>query len=158
MDNINENNYLILKRFCGDEKYPVVNAEWYISKGDGTWDDPYMLCLEIEFGKGIEMQEDTAEWYTGEPGWEVYFPTLNLKEEDLGAGFTLEIEKPDEHAEAYFLYEDRQPTFDNKVEVLKVEENRLLIHLTAKTKDVNYYDVSKPMNVLDVMTWVEKQD
>ena len=58
MQNKNENNFLILKRFCGNEKYTVKNPEWYIGKGDGTWDDPDMLCLEIEFGKAVEIKYD----------------------------------------------------------------------------------------------------
>lgn len=158
MQNKNENNFLILKRFCGNEKYTVKNPEWYIGKGDGTWDDPDMLCLEIEFGKAVEKHEDTA-WYEGEPGWEIYFTTLQLTEKDLQPGFSMELEneEEEEEEEAWFLYADRQPTYDNKVEVLDVNGDNLLLHVTAKTQDVNYYDGSKPLNELDVTAWFTKQ-
>ena len=137
MQNKNENNFLILKRFCGNEKYTVKNPEWYI-------------------GKAVEKHGDTA-WYEGEPSWEIYFTTLQLTEKDLQPGFSMELENEEEEEEAWFLYADRQPTYDNKVEVLDVNGDNLLLHVTAKTQDVNYYDGSKPLNELDVTAWFTKQ-
>ena len=47
-----DENVLYLTRFCGVERYPVETAKWYIIEGDGTEDDPDMLCLEMDFGMG----------------------------------------------------------------------------------------------------------
>ena len=45
----------------------------------------------------------------------------------------------------------------DKVEVLEVDRNRLLLRVTGKTMDVNFYDGSKPMNELEVVAWFRKQ-
>ncbi len=153
----NEDKYLTLKRFCGDEKYPVANAEWYIMEGDGTWDDPDTLCLEMEFGEGVELHEDT-ENLGAEPSWEISFPALSVTETDLQVGFTMEMDNEDEEEEANFYYCEHQPTYENKVEVLEVDGDCLLLHLVAKTEDVNFYDGSKPKNELDVTAWFVKQE
>lgn len=153
----NENNFLTLKRFCGDEKYPIESAEWYIMDGDGTWDDPYTLCLEMQFEAGIELHEDT-ETLGAEPSWEISFPALKLAEEDLQVGFMMEMDNDDEEEEANFYYCEHQPTLKNKMEILEIKDDSLLIHLTGKTEDVNYYDGSKPKNELDVTAWFVKQD
>ena len=55
-------------------------------------------------------------------------------------------------------YCEHQPTVENKVEVLEVKGNSLLLRITAKTIDVNFYDGSKPMNELEVVAWFSKQD
>lgn len=73
---------LLLARFCGEEKYPVLNAEWKILDGDGTWDDPSILWLEMEFGHGINLHDDTAS-LNAKPHWELSFSALSLKKEDL---------------------------------------------------------------------------
>ena len=151
-----DNNYLTLKRFCGEEKYPVESANWYIIEGDGTWDDPYMLCLEMEFSEGEELHEDT-ENLEAEPSWEISFSSLKLTEEDLKAGFKMELENEDDE-DSLFYYCEHQPTFENKMEILEVKGDSLLIHITGKTTDVNFYDGSKPMNELDIIVWFEKED
>lgn len=157
MANKNEGKFLNLIRFCGVEKYPIECAEWYILEGDGTWDDPYTLCLEMEFGAGEELHEDT-ENLGAEPSWEISFPALKLKQKDLQAGYTMEMANEDEDVEANFYYCEHQPTVENKVEVLEVKGNSLLLRVTAKTMDVNFYDGSKPMNELEVTAWFSKQE
>jgi len=155
MENNNEGKYLSLKRFCGEEKYPVESAEWYILKGDGTWDDPCTLCLEMTFAAGEELHEDTIG-LDAMPSWEVSFPALELTKKDLQIGFAMNIDNEDE--EANFYYCEHQPTTENKVEVLEVKGNDLLLRITAKTMDVNYYDGSKPMNELEVIAWFSNED
>lgn len=157
MANKNEGNFLKLKRFCGDEKYPIDFAEWYILEGDGTWDDPYTLCLEMGFAEGVELHEDTKK-LNANPSWDISFPALKLKKKDLQAGFIMEFVNEDEDEEANFYYSEHQPTIENKVEVLEVKGNNLLLHITGKTMDVNFYDGSKPMNELEVIAWFSKQD
>lgn len=153
----NEGKYLMLKRFCGEEKYPVECTEWYILEGDGTWDDPYTFCLEMAFATGEELHEDTKE-LEAEPSWEISFPALKLRKKDLQTGFIMDFANEDEDEEANFYYCEHQPTIDNKVEVLEVKGNSLLLRVTAKTMDVNFYDGSKPMNELEVIAWFSKQD
>ncbi len=94
MKSTNETNYLVLKRFCGEEKYPVETAKWYILEGDGTWDDPSTLWLELTFGKGINLHEDTIE-LGAEPTWEVPFSDLELTQAHLKSGFTMIMENED---------------------------------------------------------------
>ncbi len=151
------NTNLILKRFCGEERYPILNAEWYIMEGDGTWDDPDTLCLEMEFGEGDELHEDTAE-LQAEPSWEISFPALQLKVEDLQEGLVLEMANEEEEEEANFYYSEHQPTYDNRVEVLEVDGDRLLLRVTALTEDVNFYDGTKPKNEIDVTAWFRLQE
>lgn len=156
MENKNEESILNLKRFCGEEKYPIDCAEWYILEGDGTWDDPYTLCLEMSFGIGEGLHEDTFN-LNAKPFWNISFPALNIKNTDLQTGFVMSMDNEDEDEDAYFYYCEHQPTVENKVEVLEVQENNMLLHVTAKTMDVNFYDGSKPMNELDVIAWFGKK-
>ncbi len=157
MKNKNEGRFLTLKRFCGEEKYPIRSAEWYIMEGDGTWDDPYTLCLEMDFGEGVDLHEDTKT-LKAEPSWEVSFPALKLSRWKLLPGFTMKLENEEEDEEAIFYYCEHQPTICNKVKVLRVWGNSLLLHITAKTEDVNFYDGSKPKNELELTAWFTKQE
>ncbi len=157
MVNKNEGKYLNLKRFCGEEKYPVECAEWSILEGDGTWDDPYDFCLEMTFGAGDELHEDTKV-LEAKPFWKISFPALTLNKKDFQTGFVINMDNEDEDADALFYYCEHQPTIENKVKVLDVKGNNLLLQVTAKTMDVNFYDGSKPMNELKVIAWFSKQD
>ena len=84
-----EENVLYLTRFCGMERYPVETATWNIIEGDGTEDAPDMLCLEIDFGMGDGLHEDTA-YLEAEPSWEVNFYSLKIPADSLEPGFCLE--------------------------------------------------------------------
>ena len=64
-------------------------ATWNIIEGDGTEDAPDMLCLEIDFGMGDGLHEDTA-YLEAEPSWEVNFYSLKIPADSLEPGFCLE--------------------------------------------------------------------
>ena len=56
---------LTIKRFCGEEYYPLDSASWSI------WDGR-VFCVEMNFGEGTGLHEDTA-YLAQEPLWELYF-------------------------------------------------------------------------------------
>lgn len=51
---MDELNTLILKRFCGEEYYPIESARWSI------W-DAETFCVEMWFEEGRNLHEDTEE-------------------------------------------------------------------------------------------------
>lgn len=143
-------NEFTLARFCGEESYPVKAATWCILEGDGTWDDPYSLWLEIECGPGNKLHEDT-ESLGAEPNLDISFYALTLKDEDIKKGFTLAFENEENDSGALLYYCEHQPTRKNRMKVLERDGDQLLIQLTAETTDVNYYDGSKPENKIDIL-------
>lgn len=143
-------NTLILERFCGEESYPVKSAEWYILDGDGTWDDPYSLWLEVKCGAGEKLSEDTKS-LAAEPNLDISFDALHLKNEEIKAGLVMENENEEDESTALMYYCDHQPTRKNRMEVLERDGDSLVIKITAKTTDVNYYDGSKPDNKIEVV-------
>lgn len=52
-----------------------------------------------------------------------------------------------------FYYCSHEGSDSNQVEILAVEDDRLLIRLRGETMDVNYYDGSKPATVISAETW-----
>ena len=52
-----------------------------------------MLCLEIDFGMGDGLHEDTA-YLEAEPSWEVNFYSLKIPADSLEPGFCLEQPNP----------------------------------------------------------------
>lgn len=142
---------LMLKRFCGEEAYPIKKAVWDILEGDGTWDDPYSLWLEIECDAGESLNEDTIN-LDAKPNLDISFHALTLKDEDIKPGFILTFENEEEESEALLYYCDHQPTKNNRMEILERTGDTLLVKLTAETMDVNYYDGSKPDNKIELTT------
>ena len=151
-----EDNILYLTRFCGEEQYPVERAIWYIIAGDGTEDDPDMLCLEMQFGVGSNLHEDTSR-LKAKPAWEVNFYSLQIPVSSLCPGFCLEQPNKREDIAGNLYYADHQPTTDNKMEIVAADGERLKIKLTGITEDVNYYDGSKPKNTLQLVAWFDKK-
>ena len=141
-------NKLILKRFCGEEYYPVQSASWSI------WRDR-TFCVEMWFTEGENLHEDT-EYLEQEPGWELYFDVPSITEESLQPGFVLE-QKDIIEDETHFYYCEHLPTFDNRLEILDREEDRLLLKVTGTCCDVNYYDGSKGNNELEITLWIDKE-
>ena len=145
-------NILYLNRFCGIEQYPVETAVWHIIEGDGTEDDPDMLCLEMAFDAGNNLHEDTS-CLEARPRWEINFyaaePFVNI----LRSGLVLEQPNQEEDVDGNLYYVEHQPTTENKMEIIAVEGKRLKIRLTGVTEDVNNYDGSKPKNSLQLTAW-----
>ena len=71
-------NELIIKRFCGEEIYPLINSKWYLIR-DTLW-------IDLAFGKGTLLHEDT-EYLEEEPTWELSFKIDG--EDELKPMFTI---------------------------------------------------------------------
>ncbi len=147
MDN-NFLNTLILKRFCGDEHYPLQSAVWSI------WDGR-VFGVEMYFDEGTDLHEDT-EYLAQEPSWELYFNVPGMKEEDVSKGLILE-EKDNREDETHFYYCEHLTTENNRLEVLNRDEDRILARITGECCDVNYYDGSKGNNTLEITVWIDKE-
>lgn len=150
-----EGEFLTLTRFCGVEKYPIESARSFMWGGNATRTIRPSLNLEMEFETGFGKQEDTQESKPQFVSWEIAFRAPKLEETDLQPGFVMEFPNAEEEESAYFYYDEWQPTVDNKVEVLEVKEDRLLLHVTARVKDVVFRDDSKPMTEIDVVAWFD---
>lgn len=145
---MDELNTLILKRFCGEEYYPIASARWSI------W-DAETFCVEMWFEEGRNLHEDTEE-LAESPGWELYFSIPPMKEEDVKAGMVLE-EKDNKPDETHFYYCEHLTTLNNHLEVLDRDGDRLLLRITGECCDVNYYDGSKGNNFLEITAWIDKE-
>jgi hypothetical protein len=146
-------SFMKLSRFCGEELYPIVEAKWYIHKDE----DGNELWLEIYADYGTVLSEDT-ESLSAEPHWELTYCAENLSEKDLTAGFKIEIPDGDEDVTnnvSNFYYCEYEPTRNNTIEILDVNENKLLLRITGEVTDINYYDGSKPDNKITVETWFD---
>ena len=136
---------LILKRFCGEEYYPLESASWSI------WKDH--LLVEMNFTAGENLHEDT-EYLEQEPSWELCFTLEN--EKLLVPGLVLE-NKDNEENETNFYYCEHNLTYDNRLEILDREDDRLLLKITGICCDVNYYDGSKGNDSLEITLWIDQE-
>lgn len=142
---------LVLERFCGRETYPVITGTWNIFHDEGV--DTPTLCIQLRAGAGIELQEDTKV-LRAEPSWEINFVSNTLNEASLQTGAKFSV--PQGYDEALggfvtnFYYCSHEATDDNVIEILAVEGSTLLVRLSGKTTDVNFYDGSRPPTRLSV--------
>ena len=127
--NHNMLNTLILKRFCGDEYYPIESARWSI------WEKT-TFCVEIGFKEGTNLQEDT-EYLAQKPLWELYFNIPPTDEAEVKPGMLLE-EKDNCEDETHFYYCEHFPTLNPRLEVLDRDGDRLLFRITGECCDVNF--------------------
>lgn len=151
-----ELNTLFLERFCGTEQYLVESATWYVIDGDGTEDDPDMLCIAIEFKHGTNLHDDTKT-LNANPSWEINFYSLTPVIDLLKENQTFVQPNETEDIDGNLYYAAHQPTINNVMQILEVNGNKLKVKLSAETEDINYYDGSKPKNTLQLITWLEKQ-
>ena len=146
---------LTLTRFCGIEKYPIESARSFMWGGNADGTIRPSLNLRMKFETGFGKQEDTQESKPQFVSWKISFEAPKLEKTDMQPGFVMEFPNVEEEESAYFDYDDWQPTVDNRVEVLEVEEDRLFLHVTAKVRDVVFHDDSKPMTEIDVVGWFD---
>lgn len=139
---------LILKRFCGEEYYPLETAAWSVYSNT-------TFCVEMQFAEGTNLHEDTAE-LDEMPGWELYFNIPPMTEEDIRPGMSLE-DKDCREDETHFYYCEHLPTANSHLEVLDRKDDRILVRITAECCDVNYYDGSKGNNGLEITAWIDKE-
>ena len=149
---------LKLKRYCGDEFFPITKAAWHISVDDELGNE---LWLEIETDYGIILHKEFEAGYDPEsyiqPKWELYYcEKINLQESHLKVGFRGEIPLGLEDREfTNFYYYEHGPTDKNIIEVLERKGDRLHISVTGEVEDVAFYDGSKPKTKLSVEAWFD---
>lgn len=148
---MSEQPLLVLQRFCGRETYPIVSATWNIFHDEGL--DMRTLCIQLRAGAGIELQEDTRV-LRAEPSWELNYVSNELNESSVKSGAKFSVPQGyDEALGGYvtnFYYCSHEATDDNLIEILAVEGSTLLVRLTGRTTDVNFYDGSRPPTRLSV--------
>ncbi len=149
-------NVLYLTRFCGVEQYPIQAAAWHLIAGDGTEDDPDTLCLDITCKAGNSLHEDTAQ-LEAEPIWSICFQSVHIPVSALQPGFCLEQPNPRGDTDGNLYYTEHQPTTDNRMEIIEADGARLKIRLNGITQDVNFYDGSKPQNILQLTAWFDRE-
>ena len=138
-------NTLIIKRFCGEECYPLQNGTWSIDDNE--------LSIEMNFGPGTNLHEDTA-YLEEEPGWNLYFDTTNVTNESVKSGLILNEANEDE---TYIYYCECMSTFENHLEILERKGDDILVKVTGECCDINYYDGSKGNDILEVTAWISKE-
>lgn len=138
-------NTLVIRRFCGEEYYPLQNGTWSIDNGK--------FSVEMDFGPGTNLHEDTAD-LDEEPNWNLYFDTTNIINESVKSGLILNEANEDE---TYLYYGECISTFKNYLEILERKDDSILIKVTGKCCDVNYYDGSKGNDTLEITTWINKE-
>jgi hypothetical protein len=146
---------MLLKRFNGDELYPIARAEWnlYYDHEDRHWN----LWISLDTDFAVSQREDTVG-LSGQPKWEVNWIEDSLTVENLIPGFKREIpngyvDLPGITRYTNFYYCSHEDTDDNLIEVLAVEGEKLKIRVEGTTIDVNHYDDSKPRTKIIVETW-----
>lgn len=146
---------MVLKRFNGDELYPIARAEWnlYEDSEYGHWN----LWISIVADFAVSQQEDTVT-LNGQPKWEVNWIAARMAISDLIPGFRREIpngyvDRRDVIRHTNFYYTSHEETDDNIIEIVAVDGDRLKIRLQGTTIDVNHYDGSKPRTKITVETW-----
>jgi hypothetical protein len=142
-------NRLVLHRFNGDEIYPIKSAEMFaIATPTGA-----TLWFEVSADRNaVKRCEDTAEMRRA-PSAEVAVDLSELDADDLvGRSFSIPGTKTDDEdsCRSLFYYCEHEPLRKNKITVVSQEGDRFWLKWTAVTKDVNYYDGSKPPTKVEI--------
>lgn len=145
---------LYLDRFCGREIYPITKATWNLYFDDKL--GMMNLCLHLECGRGTILHNEAGN-PEAEPWWEVNVIEKDLAINSLVSGTKLSVpldydQNRSGHVTNFYYYE-HEGSDNNTVEIVAVEEGRLLIEMVGETSDVDYYDGSKPPTRLSVRTW-----
>ncbi len=144
---------LILNRFCGREVYPICKATWNLYSDDRL--GMANLFLSIEAERGTVLHDDTRV-LCASPWWEVNIVERELTRSALIPGSTFRVPSDDDTRGGYlttFYYCRHESSDSNVVQILDVDGERLSISITGKTRDVNFYDGSKPPTVLSAEGW-----
>jgi hypothetical protein len=149
-----QTNSLKLIRFCGDEYFPIVKANWFIKKAN----DAVELWFDIETTEGTTVCEDTKS-FKATPFWQLVYIAKKLDKNDLKIGFKVKIpngwDEDRDDTVTNFYYFEHQETDNNLIEILGTDGEKLYVRITGETQDVDYYDGSKPKNKIIVETWFE---
>jgi hypothetical protein len=139
----------VLHRFNGDEVYRFNFAIIHqFATADGV-----TLVFEVRGDRNaIARCEDTADAGMA-PKAEVDVALRKFDPADLvGKKFSVPGTKTDEEDSAHslFYYFEHEPLRKNKITVISKSGNLYWVRWTAVTKDVNYYDGSKPLAKIEI--------
>jgi len=148
--------YLYMNRFCGLEKYRIDSATWNLHDYEGRPN----LCIYLGSKEAIQQAEDTAELFQ-RLNWELNIVEDSVSEAALKPGF--ECNRPNAYEESQggwitnFYFVSHEGTHTNRVRILEAKGDELLIELSGKVLDVNFYDGSKPDSTLSAVAWFSKR-
>lgn len=146
---------MALKRFSGNEFYPIAKAEWNLYHSPEN--ETSVLWIKIAADFAVSQQEDTLP-LNAQPTWEIALIENNLIKTDLIPGFRREIpagyvDTKDAIRLANFYYCSHEDSNDNVIEINAADGDTLKIRLSGTTSDVNFYDDSKSSTSITVETW-----
>lgn len=143
-------NVIILKRFNGEEIYPLKKATIMALK---SFFGGITLWFDVE-AKAIPLQTcpDTAGQGmrpSASVGIDLDMPTLHAAEL-VGQELQMAGTKTDDEdsAKALLYYCEHQPLRNNVFKILSRKKDIFHVQWTATTCDVNYYDGSKPLTTV----------
>jgi hypothetical protein len=139
----------VLHRFNGDEVYHFKSAVmWAYTTERGV-----TLWFEVEADpEKAQRCEDTAEMGMS-PNAEVGIDLPELySDEIVGQEFSIPGTKTDREDSCMSLlyYCEHEPLRQNRIKVVSRADDRFWLKWTAVTKDVNYYDGSKPPTQVEI--------
>jgi hypothetical protein len=142
---------LILRRFNGIEVVRLQTAEMMAYRSDGHIFLSFEMRTENE---ADESSEDTAGWKNPRSA-EV---NVLLSELDPWSLAGKHFSVPEGWTEAWDLlarlyYFAHEPINNNEIDILERQENRFHVRWTGTTRDINFYDGSKPETILEVEGW-----
>jgi len=142
-------------RFSGVSHYEV--GENCAATIEYFANDKKFFIFEIE-GLTVVEEPDEGMIYGG-PVLFLIFHGVDLSWDSLVPGLKINVpvggydEQFGDHL-AHCTFEDSEDLDDNKIEILKVEPERILISWTGTTHDPIFYDHSKPRATLECETWM----
>ena len=141
----------VLHRFNGDEMYRLKSAVMF-----GIAEDPdpgVTLWFEAKADRaGAVWCADTAE-IAASPNAEVGILLPELDPDQLvGRELVFPGTKTDDEDSCLSLlyYCEHQPLRDNRIMIVSQDGDRFRVRWTAVTRDVNYYDGSKPPTQVEI--------
>ena len=145
---MNEGRF-VLHRFNGDEVYRLASAmiRAYASAGGVT------VWFEARADRdAIRRCEDTVELEMA-PNAKVAVEVPELDADQLvGRTFVIPGTATDKEdsCKALLYYCGHEPLRSNSITIVSRSEDRFVVRWTAVTKDVNYYDGSKPATLVEI--------
>jgi hypothetical protein len=142
----------VLSRFNGDEVFNLERAVIHIEKYGNK------SCLVIEArtnGSVVKSLPDTVELHA-EPNAQIILPVSDSEINNLvGKKFSLpnSYDKKNNNYAATIYYVEHEPIDANEIEFVSRKKDKFSIKWTGLTKDVNYYDGSKPNTSITIEGW-----
>ena len=148
---------LVLHRFNGREIYAVKYPTIQVIERNGAIE--LLLYVETKV-KPVQTLPDTAE-LDPQPNAEVYIALKKLDASKLlGRRFAVPASWDDEKQDqvSCLYYCEHCDLNKNVLRFLERDGNKFLVHWTATTRDVNYYDGSKPDTKFELKAWFTFKD